>query len=149
MLRNANIWHCHKFLARYFLVIIFLPDKTTYLYTIMAAQANVPAQVTNPNDKLVPFATKMMEKVGSAYKEMWLSFYSCTYRLGMLASLAFPYTLDTGETITEGMGMECLTGDHTPKTDPRHNLVVTAPPYKTRGSSTIGRGGLLALTWLD
>jgi len=59
----------------------------------------------------------------------------------MLASLAFPYTLDTGETITEGMGMECLTGDHTPKTDPRHNLVVTAPPYKTRGSSTIGRGG--------
>ena len=59
----------------------------------------------------------------------------------MLASLAFPYTLDTGETITEGMGMECLTGDHTPKTDPRHNLVVTAPPYKTRGSTTIGRGG--------
>ena len=31
----------------------------------MAAQANVPANVTNPNDKLVPFATKMMEKVGS------------------------------------------------------------------------------------
>ena len=58
----------------------------------------------------------------------------------MLASLAFPYTLDTGETITEGMGMECLTGDHTPKTDPRHNLVVTAPPYKTRGSTTIGSG---------
>ena len=26
----------------------------------------------------------------------------------MLASLAFPYTLDTGETITEGMDMECL-----------------------------------------
>ena len=72
---------------------------------------------------------------------MWLSFYSCTYRQGILASLAFPYTLDTGETITEGMGMECLTGDHTPKTDPRHNLVVTAPPYKTRGSTTIGRGG--------
>ena len=57
----------------------------------------------------------------------------------MLASLAFPYTLDTGETITQGMGMECLTGDHTPKTDPRQ--VVTAPPYKTRGSTTIGRGG--------
>ena len=57
----------------------------------------------------------------------------------MLASLAFPYTLDTGETITEGMGMECLTGDHTPKTDPRHNLVVTAPPYKTRGGSTIAQ----------
>ena len=59
----------------------------------------------------------------------------------MLASLAFPYTLDTGETITEGMGMECLTGDHTPKTDPRHHLVIAAPPYKTHESSTIGRGG--------
>lgn len=46
-------------------VIIFLPDKTTYLYTNMSAQANVPANVMNPNDKLVPFATKMMEKVGS------------------------------------------------------------------------------------
>ena len=57
----------------------------------------------------------------------------------MLPSLAFPYTLDTGETITEGMGMECLTGDHTPKTDPRHNLVITAPPYKTRGGSTIAQ----------
>ena len=57
----------------------------------------------------------------------------------MLASLAFPYTLDTGETITEGMGMECLTGDHTPKTDPRHNSVITAPPYKTRGGSTIAQ----------
>ena len=60
----------------------------------------------------------------------------------MLASLAFPYTLDTGETITEGMGMECLTGDHTPKTDPLHKLVITAPPYKTRGGSTIAQGGL-------
>ena len=60
----------------------------------------------------------------------------------MLASLAFPYTLDTGETITEGMGMECLTADHTPRTDPRHNLVITAPPYKTRGGSTIAQGGL-------
>ena len=39
--------------------------------------------------------------------------------------------------------MECLTGDHTPKTDPRHNLVITAPPYKTRGGSTIAQGGLL------
>ena len=64
----------------------------------------------------------------------------------MLASLAFPYTLDTGETITEGMGMECLTGDtHTPRTVP------PAPPVtiwfwlslrhhdKTRGGSTIAR----------
>ena len=72
---------------------------------------------------------------------MWLSFFPWIYRLGILASLAFPYTLDTGETITEGMGMECLTGDHTPKTDPRHNLVVTAPPYKTRGSSAIAWQG--------
>ena len=63
----------------------------------------------------------------------------------MLASLAFPYTLDTGETITEGMGMECLTGDHTPKTDPRHNLVITAPPYKTRGGSTIAQGGPISI----
>ena len=31
----------------------------------MSAQANVPANVTTPNDKLAPFATKMMEKVGS------------------------------------------------------------------------------------
>ena len=50
-------------------------------------------------------------------------------RLGMLASLAFPYTLDTGETITEGMGMECLTGDHTPKTDPRTNLALHIPQF--------------------
>ena len=35
--------------------------------------------------------------------------------------------------------MECLTGDHTPETAPRHNLVVTAPPYKTRESSTIAQ----------
>ena len=45
--------------------IHFLPDKTTYLYTNMSAQANVPANVTTPSDTLVPFATKMMEKVGS------------------------------------------------------------------------------------
>jgi len=42
-------------------VIHFLPDNTTYLYTHMAAQANVPAKVMNPNDKLVPFATKMTQ----------------------------------------------------------------------------------------
>ena len=55
----------------------------------------------------------------------------------MLASLAFPYTLDTRETITEGMGMECLVCDYMPENNPGHNLVAIPSPYKTRGGSTI------------
>ena len=57
----------------------------------------------------------------------------------MLASFAFPYTLNTRETITEDMGMECLVCYYTPENDPGHNLVVVPSPYKTHGGSTIAQ----------
>ena len=46
----------HKYLALTY---------TSHAYINMSAQASVPANVTTPNDTLVPFVAKMMEKVGS------------------------------------------------------------------------------------
>ena len=64
----------------------------------------------------------------------------------MLASLAFPYSLNTREMITDEIDMECLVGDYTPENDPGHNLVAVASPYKTRGGSTIANRWLFPRT---